>query len=207
MAEKRQRPLVSASCLPDIMLGSRVCLWGPWFKAHYSISVPMEEHSLGPVRRTDHAVQVDKLADVLRSAHFGVSVGDNNYFEVSRSSGLTVCGRPDVVSWDSEGVYTVHLVKVGARSEADTVLVMLYMALLPYSRHFRGKKFEGSVIGAPGYLNIGSADIDDAFRKRISSALDIVGSQEAQDKNPSAECQQCDITSADCTSRVALSNS
>ena len=154
MAEKRDSPYIWVTWIPQIMVGSRVCLWGPWFKTHYKgLPAPATDYRLA-VRTTEHAERVGKLADGIRAAGYSVSVENENVFRVRRG-GLTIGGKPDVVCWDTKGQYIVYDVKTGAKKDADVVQVMLYMTLLPYSKRFVGKTLAGRIIPSEGgYINI-----------------------------------------------------
>jgi hypothetical protein len=185
------------------LLGKRVCTYGPWFKTHHKgLPPPKPDYTL-PVRLSEHAERVFKLADTIRGARYSLTLENENAFRVRRANGLTLGGRPDLVCWNAEGEYTVYDVKTGAKKDSDIIQVMLYMALLPYSSRFKGKTFAGSIVSNEGgYVNIPATAVDDAFRKRIGQVLDVLGSPAAPEKRPSkAECRFCDVTAADCTER------
>ena len=205
MAEKRDAPYVWVTWMPQIMLGSRVCHWGPWFKTHYKgLPRPAPDHKLA-VRTTEHAERVGKLSDMLLAAGRSVSVESENGFRVRRGS-LTVGGKADIVCWDAKGDYTVYDVKTGAKKDSDVIQVMLYMALLPYSKRFRGKTFAGSIIPSEGgYMNIPATAVDDAFRQRVGHCLNILAAPIPPEKRPSAaECRFCDVARADCPEKLWL---
>jgi hypothetical protein len=205
MAEKRDRPYVWVTWLPHIMLGSRVCQWGVWFKSNYKDFARRPSDFHLAAWTTEHAQRLDTLADTLTAASCGVNQENQNLFHLRRSSGMTVGGKPDLITWSPQGQYTVYDVKTGARSDAHAIQVMLYMALLPFSNRFKGKTFTGSILYSDrgSYVNVPPTAVDDAFRKRIGYFLVILGRPEAPARCPSpAEGRFCDITSADCPERA-----
>lgn len=156
MTQKRDHPYVWVTWLPQIMLGSRVCQWGVWFKSNYKDFARRPSDFQVAAWTTEHAQRLDTLADTLTAAGCGVSQENQNLFHVERSSGLTIGGKPDLITWSPQGQYTVYDVKTGARSDTHVVQVMLYMALLPFSKRFKGKTFAGSILYGDGgnYVNI-----------------------------------------------------
>jgi hypothetical protein len=206
MTQKREHPYVWVTWLPNIMLGSKVCQWGVWFKSHYKDFARRPSDFQLAAWTTEHAQRLDTLADTLTGGGCCVSQENQNLFRVRRSSGLTIGGKPDLIMWSPQGHYTVYDVKTGARSDAHVVQVMLYMALLPFSKRFKGKTFAGSILYGDGghYVNIPSTAVDDAFRKRVGYHLDVLSQTTAPARCPSpAECRFCDITPADCPERAA----
>jgi hypothetical protein len=157
------------------------------------------------VRITDHAERVTALAEALRGAHHEVLVENENAFKVRRRA-LTIGGRPDLIARDPSGVITVYDVKTGAHSEAACIQVMLYMALLPFTKPFRGKELAGSVLyaGGGGHQEIPASAVDDPFKRRIGQVLDVLGGSEPPPKRPSeADCRFCSIAASECTDLVA----
>jgi hypothetical protein len=130
MAEKRDRPYVWATWLPELPLGKKVCCYGPWFKTHFKMSAhPPPDYRLA-VRITEHAERVTALAEALRGAHHEVLVENENAFKVRRGP-LTIGGRADLLARDTSGKIAVYDVKTGAPSEAACIQVMQSNASLP----------------------------------------------------------------------------
>jgi hypothetical protein len=205
MAENREHPYVWVTWLPELLLGKRVCTYEPWFKTHFKVPAqPTQDYRLA-VRITDHAARVTALAEALRGARHEVLVENENAFKVRRGA-LTIGGRPDLIARDPSGMITVYDVKTGSPSEAACIQVMLYMALLPFTRPFRGKELAGSVIysGGGGHQEIPASAVDDPFKRRIGQVLDILEGSEPPPKRPSeADCRFCSIAASECTDLVA----
>jgi hypothetical protein len=204
MAEKRDHPYVWVTWLPELLLGKRVCIYGPWFKTHFKLTAqPIPDYRLA-VRITDHAERVTALAEALTGAHHEVLVENENAFKVRRGA-LTIGGRPDLIARDPSGTVTVYDVKTGAPSEAGSIQVMLYMALLPFTKPFKGKDLAGSVLyaGGGGHQEIPASAVDDAFKRRIGQVLDVLGSSDPPPRRPSeADCRFCSIAGSECTDIV-----
>jgi hypothetical protein len=143
MAEKREHPYVWVTWLPELLLGKRVCYYGPWFKTHHKLPAQKAPDYRLAVRITDHAERVTQLADALRGARYEILLENENAFKVRRGA-LTIAGRPDLIGRDPSGMVTVYDVKTGVPSEAGSIQVMLYMALLPFTKPFKGKDLAGS---------------------------------------------------------------
>ena len=58
--------------------------------------------------------------------------------------------------YETSGRITVYDVKTGAPSEAACIQVMLYMALLPSTKRFKGQELAGSILyaGGGGHQNV-----------------------------------------------------
>jgi hypothetical protein len=113
MTKKRDRPYLWVTWLPQIMIGARTCQWGMWFKTNYEGFAKQPSDFQVAVWTTEHAERLGKLSDAMVSAGHGVSRENENLFHVRRSTGLTIGGKPDLVTWDSHGQYSVIEVKTG----------------------------------------------------------------------------------------------
>ncbi len=209
MAKKRDVPYIWVTWLPSIMLGSASCCWGPWFKANYTGFAKQPSGPAPAIRTIEHAQRLDKMYDAYLAAGSRVTREDQNLFQVRRSSGLTVGGKPDLIVCRKEQPYWVFDIKTGARRDSHVIQVMLYMALLPFSKRFGGKTFSGSVCyddyhDSRGEVRIPETAIDDSFKNRLARCLDILGSAAPPPKCPSeAECRFCDISGSECPERAS----
>ncbi|MGI2335857.1 MAG: PD-(D/E)XK nuclease family protein [Dehalogenimonas sp.] len=204
MTRKRSKPYVWISWLAKLMAGEVQCHWSAWFRTHYT------EYPKAPsdFKQAAWMVAHNQGLDELCGRQIGTAAmfkEEQNQFKVNRKGGLTVSGKPDLITLDEQGVVTVYDVKTGTPRHSDIIQVMLYMLLLPYgSPLYRGKSLKGCVV----YQNaessgIPSSAIDTEFQGRVTYFLDLLSAEKPPGRSPShAECRYCELTSTDCPDRL-----
>ncbi|MDV2989776.1 MAG: PD-(D/E)XK nuclease family protein [Dehalogenimonas sp.] len=187
------------------MAGEVQCHWSAWFRAHCT------EYEKAPsdFKQAAWMVAHNQGLDELCRRQAGITAmfkEEQNQFKVSRKGGLTISGKPDLITLEEGGLTTVYDVKTGAPRHSDLIQVMLYMLLLPYgSPLYRGKSLKGCVV----YRNAESSDIpaaavDTEFQQRVTYFLDLLSAEKPPRRSPShSECRYCELTSADCPERLA----
>lgn len=204
MTRKRDGLYVWVTWLSRLMAGETCCQWAPWFKTHHTDYEKVPSDFQLALWVAQHTEMVDRLTKEHLTLGNKVSREAQNYFTVKRGSGLLVAGRSDLIAINSAGQHTVYDAKTGSPRNSDTIQVMLYMMLLPYSQPiYKGKDFEGCIVYKDGKrCDIPAAAVDDDFKKRVSYFLDILESPTPPTPTPSfAECKFCDIGDSDCSNR------
>lgn len=206
MARQRDHPYVWVTWLPQLMIGAKICQWGVWFRAHYTDYEKVPSNFQAVPWTVQHTQMVDELAKEREALEEVVTRENQNLFHVRRSqSGLTIGGKPDLISLDRTGRYTVYDAKTGSPNDAHKIQVMLYIMFLPYSQaRFKDKEFAGSIVYSNGQrINIPAAPADASFVKQASYYLDILESSTPPRKSPSfRECKFCDIGEKDCPDQI-----
>ena len=169
MARKRDNPYIYVSWLPQIMVGSKVCQWGAWYKTHNTQVAKVSSDFDSVTYNLQHTQMVDKIVKYCTDKGDTVSRENQNWFNVSRSSGTVISGKPDIVALDSSGYCVIYDAKTGDPQEYHKVQVMLYMMLLPYWSRYKG-------VEPTGYLWYKNTEavkipfdaIDEEFQKLVT---------------------------------------
>ena len=204
VTRKRDGLYVWVTWLSRLLVGETCCQWSAWFKTHHTDYQKAPSDFQLAIWTAQHTEMVDKIAKEHLASGKKVFREEQNWFKVRRGSGLLIAGKPDLITIDGVGQHIVLDAKTGSPRNSDTIQVMLYMMLLPYSQPiFKGKEFEGCVVYRDGKrYDIPAAAIDDDFKKRVSYFLNILESTVAPVPTPSfAECKFCDIGDNDCSNR------
>lgn len=205
VTRKRDSLYVWVTWLSRLMAGEGSCQWAPWFKTHFTGYEKVPSDFQLAVWVAQHTQMADKLAKEHSALGETIFKEGQNLFKVRRNSGLVIAGKPDLITINQMGQYTVYDAKTGSPSNSHTIQVMLYMMLLPYSQiEYRGKEFAGCVVYKDGQqCDIPATVIDDDFSNQVTYFLNIVEAATPPEPTPSfEECKFCDITNDDCPVRV-----
>jgi hypothetical protein len=187
------------------MAGEVQCHWSAWFKTHYTgyraqpVDVQLANWTV------EHNQYLTDLINERKALGEVTYKEDQNRFRVTRTSGLVIAGKPDLIAYNkTTGQYIVYDVKTGNQRQSDIIQVMLYCYCLPYaSPIYKGKVLNGCVIYKTDRIEVPSQMIDEAFNKKAVYFLNIVESANAPDRCPSAvECKYCDLSSDDCPEKM-----
>jgi hypothetical protein len=190
--------------LSRLMVGDTSCQWATWFRTHYTGYKRTPSDFQLSIWTVEHTQFLDKLSKERSTIGERVYREGQNYCQVRQPSGLTVAGKPDLVTIDNSGHCSVYDVKTGNPRQSDIIQVMLYMMMLPYGvRMYRGKCFTGCVVYKDSArLEIPARVVNEAFQEQVAYFLNILESPDPPERTPSStECRFCDITTADCSSR------
>ena len=205
MTRNRESSYVWVTWLPPLMAGSKVCQWGSWFKTHY------QDYTKAPsdFQMTNYLMQhtqlLNQLIKIRTDKGDKIKRENQNYFNVKRTSGLTIGGKPDLVAMNSNGIFTVYDAKTGQPNDAHVIQVMLYMMFLPYAQiEYKKKEINGSLVYSDLQESpIPASAIDADFQKHVTYFLDILSDSTAPQKCPSFnECKFCDIAKIECPERI-----
>ena len=207
MTAPRNSPYMYVTWPTKYLTGDMCCLWACWFKTHHQGN----EKAPGDfdlVRwQAEHTVLVNSLVNRLERHGCKVWIEHQNSFRVeSRRSGLTVSGRPDLITKHPDDRTVIYDAKTGRQSTSHLLQVQLYMYLLPRSQdpRWRGTRFWGAVVYPDGTENrIPPESIDTGFIERLADFMQKMASDMPPRRVPSAfECGRCELTGADCPERI-----
>ena len=200
MAKERQGPYIWPTWISKIIAGEQSCEWATWFKAHFQdyAKAPRDGDLAGWVAR--HTELLQKRAAELRKEGYEVFVEDQNKFTLKGES-CTIGGKPDIVAIQDDD-YLVVDAKGGKARDSDHFQVLIYMMILPLTHpRCRGKAIRGEIQYPGERINIDV--IPNRQREMILSTIERIASPTPAVLAPSfRECRFCDLTKADCKSRV-----
>ena len=210
MTRPRTGSYVWVTWLSKLMAGETQCLWAPWFRTHYTNYTRAPSDFQLAAWTADHSRMLDQLVKEGEATGEGVFKEQQNHFRVRRPSGLTIAGKPDLITVGKEGLTTVYDTKTGKPRQSDIIQVMLYMMCLPYaSPLYKGKTIQGQVVyKSMMSTNIPADAIDKEFQGTVTYFLNLMEDQKSPARTPTpAECRFCDITSEDCPDRIEFDES
>lgn len=209
MSTPRKEPYIWPTWITKILAGEQSCEWATWFKAHYQgyEKAPRDGDLTAWTAR--HTELLLNRAAELRNEGYEVFVEDQNKFTLKGKS-CTIGGKPDIVAikmeTDSQGVDLEDVVVVDAKGgkprDSDHFQVLIYMLILPLT-HPRclGKAVRGEIQYIGERLDIDV--LPNRQRQMILNTIERIASETPAVLAPSfRECQWCDLTKADCSSRV-----
>ena len=133
---------------------------------------------------------------------------DQNSFTMLGSNGAALAGKADIVAIKGDDAIVVDC-KTGRPRNSDVTQVKLYMLALPIANELhRGKVLRGQVQYKDSNVDIPSASIaDHSFLNSLKSLMGLVVLPELPDRDDFicasySECNFCDLTKADCSSRI-----
>ena len=200
MTTPRRDPFLWPTWVTKILAGEQSCEWQAWFKAHFQgyEKAPRDGDLTAWTAR--HTELLQKRAAQLRSEGYEVFVEDQNKFTL-RGKSCTLQGKPDIVAIKDDD-YVVVDAKGGKPRDSDHFQVLIYMMVLPLCHP---KCLGKSVRGEIEYLD-DRVDIDvlpNRERQMIVATIERIASATPAVLAPSfRECRWCDLTKADCKSRV-----
>jgi hypothetical protein len=205
MSEKRKHPYVWVKWLSKIMAGEQACLWASWFKAHHqSYAKADSDFDLTSWHVKHTRLSVTTCQEFTRRGAT-VRVEGQNYFRWPHASGGFLAGKPDIVSIEDTAVTVVDC-KTGTARRSDRIQVQIYMHVLPFCFPELGlKTIKGRVVYADNQVEIPPDAADGRFGEDLDFFMGLVAGETAPMAAPSSsECRFCDITPADCPSRVSV---
>ena len=210
MTKPRRGSYVWVTWLSKLMAGETQCLWAPWFRTHYTDYARAPSDFQLAAWTADHTRMLDQLVKEREATGEGVFKEQQNRFRVRRPSGLTIAGKPDLITVGKDGLTTVYDTKTGKARQSDIIQVMLYMMCLPYaSPLYKGKTIQGQVVyKSMTSTSIPADAIDKEFQGTVTYFLNLLEDQEPPARTPAPdECRFCDITAEDCSDRMEFDES
>jgi hypothetical protein len=132
-----------------------------------------------------------------------VRVESQNSFQYNHVSGAMLAGKPDIVAIEGMDAVVIDC-KTGRRKVSDQLQVQIYMYVLPVCfPELAMYTVRGRVVYPGNNIEIAPAAVDAGFAEHLNYFIELIGHENPAFKAPSAgECRFCDITAADCSSRV-----
>jgi predicted RecB family nuclease len=201
MAQPRDGVYVWITWLSKVMAGEQSCEWASWFKAHYTYSKLPNDFDI-VTWTVEHTKRLRELNRELRNRGEEVSVENENSIKYVPMTGVTVAGKPDLIS-TAGSVATIYDVKTGQPKTSDTIQVMIYMYLVPWTvPKYRGIQPSGCVVYGDNRVLIPPHAITETFAEQFRYFLNVVTSLEPAIKvSGPTECRFCDIPHSDCQER------
>ena len=206
MTTPRRTNYLWVSWLARLMAGEVSCGWAAWFRAHYQAYERAESDGYLALWTVQHTRRLDELVAERTRLDETVWQEAQAAFRVQLRPTLLLGGRPDLVTLDSSGRYTVYEVKTGRPRHSHTVQTLLYVLCLPLAYpQLRGHELAGRVVYADGAeIPLPPALANEGFRDAARHYVDLVNGLEPPAHVPSPnECKYCDLTNADCARRIA----
>lgn len=203
MTGTRQGVYIWVTWLSKLMAGEMGCWWSAWFKAHY-VGYDKVPSDFNLAKWTaEHTRIVHEVVTERESIGELVTVEDQNSFRYRFGDGVTIAGKPDIVSI-TDNTLSVIDVKTGQPRVSDHMQVMLYLLLLPRVRvKCEARSLEGHVVYREYRSDILSQAIDEGFKRNARYFLNLLNSEESAKKVPSiGNCRFCDVGRSDCPERV-----
>ena len=207
-AKPRTSPYIWVTWVTKLISGEESCKYKLWFRANnrgYS-KVPSTFNLAKWCE--DHTALIEKRKLELISQGYKVFLEDQNSFALTGKSGATLSGKADIVAIKGSDALVIDC-KTGQQRNSDVTQVKLYMLALPLAneRH-RGLFFRGEVQYKDKTVPIPSEAINDI--DLINALNSVMGTTslppgdevETLTCASFGECRFCDLTSADCKSRV-----
>ena len=202
LAQRREHPYIWATWLPRLLIGENSCEWAVWFKAHHQdwAKVPSEFNQAEWM--LNHTALLNERITNWEVGGFYVDVEAQNRFEL-RGKSATLASRPDLVARRDDEAVIVDA-KTGQENPSHVVQVMIYLYAVPKAlEKYRNLKPRGQVTCQDHTVRIPAEAVDDQFVQNLGALIRRLSADEPAKQVPSRqECRFCDISAADCPTRV-----
>lgn len=197
---RRTMPYIWAGWLPPFLVVDSLCLWSPWFKAHYSYEKICDFN--GAKWQAEHGALVLESRERLINDGFAVFVENQNKL-VLQSNGIMMSGKPDIIAVRGDQVLVVDC-KTGVPRASHRVQLLIYMVMLPCARlHLRDHNIIGMLQYTHDSVIVPVSEADSEFRARLRSLIHVIGGNVEPPRQASpTECRYCTISQHDCSDRV-----
>jgi len=203
MCTKRKSPYIWVTWLSKVMAGEQACLWASWFKTHHQ-GFQKADSDFDMARwNVEHTRLLVRTRTELAARRAEVRVESQNSFQYNHVSGAMLAGKPDIVAIEGMDAVVIDC-KTGRRKVSDQLQVQIYMYVLPVCfPELAMYTVRGRVVYPGNNIEIAPAAVDAGFAEHLNYFIELIGHENPAFKAPSAgECRFCDITAADCSSRV-----
>ena len=197
--QPRESPFAWVTWISKLLAGENPCDFSVWFQAHYRGYDTVPDSGQMALWTIEHASQVKKRAEALRTAGFTVTIEDQNKGVYRSRAGLTIGFKPDIVAkcgceMHAKGDKIVDI-KTGQPRISDTVQMLLYVLMtgLEAGELYYSKTGET--------LCVGKEAADKSFQRNLNDAVERIVAIEPALKVPGKNCRFCKITKADCPER------
>ena len=202
MPQRREHPYIWATWLPRLLTGENSCEWAIWFKAHHQNWTKPPSNFDQAQWLLSHTALVNERIRNWEVGGFEVDVEAQNRFEL-RGRTATLAGRPDIIAHREDEAVIVDA-KTGHDSPSHAVQLMIYFHAVPRALdRCKNAKLCGQVTYRDHTVRIPAEAVDDAFIENLGTLIRRLSGDEPARRVPShQECRFCDISAADCPSRV-----
>ena len=202
MPTRRHFPYIWATWLPRLLTGASSCQWAIWFKAHHQNWTRQPSDFDQAQWLLSHTALVNERIRNWEVGGYEVDIEAQNRFELHGRT-ATLAGRPDIISRREDHAVIVDT-KPGHESLNHAVQVMIYLYAVPRAlERYRNAKLRGQVTYRDHTVRIPADAVDDQFVQNLGALIRRISADEPARRVPSRqECRFCDITAADCPSRV-----
>ena len=206
MAElRRNGPYIWVTWLTRLLVGENSCEWAAWFRAqHEGWSWARVASGFDLVGwQMAHTSGINGNRRCWEDLGYAVYTENQNGFAL-KGRAATLGGKPDLIARKGASG-TIIDVKTGRASQSHVAQVMPYMYAVPKAmgRH-HGVDFDDRVAYSNHEVEIPASAVDERFIRNLSALVQRLSAGEPARRVPGQqECGFCDISSADCTERVA----
>ena len=150
----------------------------------------------------NHTALVNERIRNWEVGSYEVDVEAQNRFEL-RGRTATLAGQPDIIAHREDAAVIVD-VKTGQEGSSHTVQVMIYLYAVPRAlERYRNVQLRGQATYRDHTVRIPADAVDDTFIENLGTLIRRLSGDAPARRVPSRqECRFCDITAADCPSRV-----
>ena len=201
MLTERRNPYIWVTWLSPLLQGSQSCEWAVWLKAHYTYDKLTNDFDFDPWQRRHTELLTETTRELMENDQV-VTIEGENSFNLKGSTGITLGGKPDLVTESEDGIF-IWDVKTGRPKSDHKAQVLIYMYALPLVfPKYKGKEIHGVLRYPNDYVDILPSELDVEFKGQLFRTIKRVGGDEPPVKVPSSgECGFCDIPVEDCPER------
>jgi len=209
-ARPRTAPYVWVTWITKLLAGEQSCKFHLWFRSnHLGYSKVPNTFNLSKWCE-DHTELIEKRKTELEDQGYEVFLEDQNSFCLEGKSGAKISGKADIVAVRGDDMLVIDC-KTGQQRSSDATQVKIYMWALPRANNIhKGRKLRGEIQYRDTAVAIPNTAVNDEFLKRVSDVMRITTLEVEKDQQDIeklvcasfGECNFCDLTSADCPSRI-----
>ena len=150
----------------------------------------------------DHTALVNRERESRESLGYTVYVENQNSFRL-RGRHATLAGKPDLIAVKNDDSVIIDA-KTGRPSPSHTAQVLIYQYAVPRAlTQYNGIEFTGQLVYPDTRVSVPDSSTGGEFVRNLGALIRRLANDTPPRRVPSfAECQFCDITSAECPERV-----
>ena len=203
MPQRREHPpYIWATWLPRLLTGDSSCEWATWFRAHHQHWTRQPSDFNQSQWLLQHTTLLNEQKAQWEARGYDMSVEGQNTFRL-RGQSATLSGKPDLIVARGDDALIID-VKTGREQPWHAVQVMIYQYAIPRALpQYRNVRMVGEVVYPTRTVKVPTGALPDQFIQDLGALIRRLAADKPAQRVPSAQgCRFCDISAADCPSRV-----